>query len=94
MVDNDYQDENRKTTNDFVILPSKLEDELRNLGWSNNVGPFETNKNKCKKSKSISASAAYDFISDKMRNKRNSVMTTKLGEVFNLALEKAELNQK
>jgi hypothetical protein len=34
---------------------------------------------------------AYDFISDKMRNEKDSVMTTKLGEVFNLALEKVEL---
>lgn len=94
MVDNDYQDENRKTTNDFVILPGKLEDELGNLGWSSKVGTFETDKIKCKRSKSISASAAYDFISDKMRNNKDSVMTTKLGEVFNLALEKVELIQK
>ena len=88
MVDNDYQDENRKTTNDFVILPGKLEDELRNLGWSSNVATYETDKSKCKKSKSISASEAYNFILDKMRNKKDSVMSTKLGQVFNLALNK------
>lgn len=88
MVDNDYQDENRRTTDDFVILPGKLEDELRNLGWNSNVGTYETDKNKCKKSKSISASEAYDFISEKMRNEKDSVMNTKLGEVFNLALKK------
>ncbi|MFZ0515291.1 MAG: hypothetical protein WAM14_27085 [Candidatus Nitrosopolaris sp.] len=40
------------------------------------------------KHKSISASAAYNFISDKMRNEKDSVMATKLGQVFNLALEK------
>jgi hypothetical protein len=85
MVDNDYQDEKRKTTNYFVILPGKLEDELRNLGWSSNVGTYETDKNKCKKSKSISASEAYNFISEKMRNEKDSVMNSKLGEVFNLA---------
>ena len=91
MVDNDYQDEDRKKTNDFVLLPGKLEDELRNLGWGSNADTYGTDKNKCKcnteKSKSISASAAYNFISDKMRNEKDSVMATKLGQVFNLALE-------
>jgi hypothetical protein len=37
---------------------------------------------------------AYDFISDKMRNEKDSVMTTKLGEVFNLALQKLNLLRK
>jgi hypothetical protein len=61
---------------------------LRNLGWSSDVGTYETDKNKCKKSKSISASEAYDSVSEKIKSEKDSVMNAKLGEVFNLALKK------
>jgi predicted ATP-dependent endonuclease of OLD family len=70
MVDNDYLNERRRTTNDFIILPGRLEDELSKLGWHIDTNISQTDKNKCnsEKSKSINAGTAYDFISQKMLN--------------------------
>jgi AAA15 family ATPase/GTPase len=75
MVDHDYEG---WRTQDFTILPGKLENELNGLGWNGDAAG------------SIDPQVAYDFIFKKMQNdsEERLVKQSRLGTVFNAALRK------
>jgi len=79
MVDHDYKG---WSTADFTILPGKLENELKGLGWNGDV------------TGSVDPQHAYNFIFEKMQDdgKKKLVKQSRLGVVFDAALRKVGEN--
>ena len=104
LADYDYNcDDERKIprerdkTNDFVILKKRLEEELYEFDKSVNIMTNFDSSNPCKTSredqpKSIRPKRAYDIIKRAMSDNKQMVRKSKLWEVVQHSLSKAEIN--
>jgi predicted ATP-dependent endonuclease of OLD family len=91
MVDNDYRNENRKTTDKFIILSKRLEDELIKLN-PKLKSKLTKPQSDCKsKSVSVKPNDAYTIVINAMKKNKAKVRKSKLGYVFNSIIENVGL---